>query len=124
MTLDSASRERAQLALARLQDPDGYDIWWLADPHAVERRAWYAIFPLLTWAAVVFAALAPFWPVAVMPLLTVIVINVAVRYATDTYIGTLVRNFRQCAPLIGVAESLRFLVGDDIDPIVSPCGCR
>jgi hypothetical protein len=30
-----------------------------------------------------------------------------------------VRNFRQCAPLIAAAESLRFLAGDDIDPIVS-----
>jgi hypothetical protein len=72
MTLDSASREPAQLALARLQDPQGYDIWWLADPHAVERRSWYAIFPLLTSAAVIFAALAPFWSVAVVPLVTVI----------------------------------------------------
>jgi hypothetical protein len=41
MTADSVARERAQLALDHLQDPQGYDIWWLATPGAVEQRQWY-----------------------------------------------------------------------------------
>jgi hypothetical protein len=55
-----------------------------------------------------------------MPLVIVLVLNVAVRYATDFRIGTIARSFRQCAPLIATAESLRFLAGHDIEPIVSP----
>jgi len=120
MTVDAAVRERAQMALARLQDPHGYDIWWLARAGAVERRSWYAVFPVLTASAVVLAALAPFWSSAVVPFFAVLVLNVAVRYATDFQIGTIARSFRQCAPLIATAEALRFLGGVDIDPIVSP----
>ena len=116
MTVDAGLRERAQMALARLQDPHGYDVWWLARAGAVERRSWYAVFPVLTASAIVLAALAPFWSSAVVPLVAVLVLNVAVRYATDFQIGTIARSFRQCAPLIATAESLRFLGGDDIRP--------
>ena len=99
ITLDPAARERAQVALARLQDPHGYDVWWLASADAVERRSWYFVFPGLTAAAIVLAVVAPFWSAAVMPLVAVLVVNVAVRYATDFQIGTIARSFRQCAPL-------------------------
>ena len=34
MERDAAARERALLALDRLQDPQGYDIWWLGGPDA------------------------------------------------------------------------------------------
>src|SRR5262245_5133764 len=33
---DGRSRERAQLALSRLTDRHGYDLWWLARPDAIE----------------------------------------------------------------------------------------
>ena len=72
-------------------------------------RSWYIVFPVLTAAALVLAVLAPFWSAAFMPLVAVLVINVAVRYATDFQIGAIARSFRQCAPLIATAESLRFL---------------
>jgi hypothetical protein len=120
MTIDVATRERAQMAFARLQDPHGYDVWSLAGAEAVERRFWYAVFPVLTAAAIVLAFLAPFWSAAVMPLVAVLVLNLAVRYATDVHIGTIARSFRQCAPLIATAESLRFLGGDAIGAIVNP----
>lgn len=48
MSADAVSRERAQLALARLKDPHGYDVWWLAKPDAVTSRPWYVLFPFLT----------------------------------------------------------------------------
>ena len=120
MTVDSAARERTQMALSRLQDPHGYDVWWLGSADAVERRSWYLVFPVLTATAFVLAVLAPFWSAAVMPLVAVLALNVAVRFATDSQVGTIARSFRQCAPLIATAEAMRFLVGDDIDPIVSP----
>jgi hypothetical protein len=118
MTADSVARERAQVALARLQDPQGYDVWWLARADAVERRSWYIVFPVLTAATIVFAVLAPFW--SLMPLVAALVVNVAVRYTTDVHVFTIARSFRQCAPLIATGESLGFLIGEDIDPIVSP----
>jgi hypothetical protein len=120
MTTDPAARERAQMALWRLQDPHGYDVWWLGRAGGVERRSWYGMFPLLTATAIVLTFLAPFWSAAVIPLVAVLLLNVGVRYKTDFQIGTIARSFRQCAPLIATAESLRFLGGDDIDPIVSP----
>ena len=120
MTVDAGVRERAQMALARLQDPHGYDVWWLGLNGAVQQRSWYVLFPVLTASAIVLAALAPFWSSAVVPLVAVLVLNVAVHYATDFQIGIIARSFRQCAPLIATAESLGFLGGDDIDPIVSP----
>jgi hypothetical protein len=120
LTNDVAARERAQLALARLQDPHGYDIWWLAAPGAVERRDWYGMFPVLTLGTIGLAVLAPFWPAAIALLVTALIMNITVRYATDARIGTIARSFRQCAPVIATAESLQFLAGDEIDPIVRP----
>src|SRR5215208_4344642 len=32
LSVDAAARERVQLALGRLRDPQGYDLWWLARP--------------------------------------------------------------------------------------------
>ena len=47
MTDDVAARERAQLALSRLRDPHGYDLWWLARREVFEPRAWHLVFPAL-----------------------------------------------------------------------------
>jgi hypothetical protein len=118
MSLDVPARERAQMALARLQDPHGYDVWWLAESDAVEPRGWYGAFPLLTVAAVVLIATAPFWPASQTLLMVILALNVAVRYGTDGHIFAIARSFRQLAPLIATAESLGFLTGDDIEPIV------
>ncbi len=120
MSVEPATRERAQLALARLQDPHGYDIWWLAATDAVERRAWHVVFPLLTLTTILVAAATPFWSLGFTPLIAALLGNVAIRYATDHHIIQIARGCRQCAPLIATAESLRFLAGEDIDPIVSP----
>ena len=37
---DTQLRERAQIALSRLQDPHGYNLWWLGTPNAVATRPW------------------------------------------------------------------------------------
>jgi hypothetical protein len=118
MSTDPAARERAQLALDRLQDPQGYDIWWLGGRDAVERRSWYGIFPVLLVSTIVLAALGPFWPLGFAPVVALLVVNVSVRYATDRHVATIAVTFRQCAPLIAAAGDLRFLTGANIDPIV------
>jgi len=59
---DAATRERAQLALAPLQDADGYNLWWMLDGDALARRGWYRVFPCLTAAAFIAIVLAPLWP--------------------------------------------------------------
>ena len=81
MTIDAPARERAQMALARLQDPHGYDVWWLARAERGRATPWYIVFPILTASAIVLAALAPLWSAAVMPLVALLVLNV--RFATQ-----------------------------------------
>jgi len=122
MSEDAAARERASLALERLQDPHGYDVWWLARPDAVEDRDWFVIFPVLTAVSVSLAAMTLAGAIPPAALLALLVTNVAVRYATDRRIGSLARSFRQCGPIIATAGSLRFLTGDAVDPIIRPLG--
>ena len=57
LTSDVPARERALLALSRLQDSHGYDLWWLAGKDAVEVRRWYAVFPVLAAGTLVLAVL-------------------------------------------------------------------
>ena len=38
MSEDAPARERAQLALGRLTDPRGYDLWWLTQRDVLPRR--------------------------------------------------------------------------------------
>ena len=47
MAEDAPARERAQLALGRLTDPRGYDLWWLAQRDVLAPRRWHAVFPVL-----------------------------------------------------------------------------
>lgn len=111
---DMRARQRAQRALNRLQDPQGYDVWWLGRAGAVEGRQWYALFPVLTAAAVISLALVPFSPA---PFIVVLLINMAIRYLVDRQIGAIVTSIRQCAPLIGAGLALRFLASDDVQSI-------
>ena len=110
MTIDAPARERAQMALARLQDPHGYDIWWLGRPNAVEGHRSYIVFPILTGSTLVLATLAPFWSAAVMPLVALLLLNVLVRYVTEFQIGS-------CPPL----QAMR---SPDCDGRITPVSCR
>jgi hypothetical protein len=116
---DVALRERAQVALGRLQDPHGYNLWWLGRPDALDAPAWYAIYPLLSVATVLTVVLG-IWFHAVPAILFPLVINAVVHVATGRRIQTQAAAFRQLAPLITTARALRFLAGDDIEPIVAP----
>jgi hypothetical protein len=118
LSADGPARERAQIALARLQDPHGYDLWWLARRDVIVTRAWYAVFPVLAAAMLSLLLLAPLWPAVLPALVPLLAINVIVGFATDRQIGAITGAFRQLAPLIATGESLQFLTGNDIEPIV------
>ena len=120
MSADVETRERAQMALARLQDPHGYELWWLGAPGGIETRPWYAIFPLLTAATLSVVALAFLQPGMAPALFAMLGLNLGVRFATDGRIGALAAAFRQLAPVITAGESLRFLEGNDIGAVAGP----
>ena len=120
---DATARERAQLALSRLQDPQGYDVWWLGAADALERQPWYSLFPVLTAVTVALAVAALFWTAAVVALVAMVAVNMAVRYATDERTIAIARSFRQLAPLIATAESLRFL-DDSAHAVHHRCSSR
>jgi hypothetical protein len=110
-TNDVQARERAQIALDRLRDPQGYDVWWLGRPDALEARWWYAAFPLLTVVAVMSLVALWWWPALAVVMLG---INLTTRQLTDKHFGAIATSIRQCAPLIATAASLRFLTGNDV----------
>jgi hypothetical protein len=118
-TRDRTSREQAQLTLARLQDPAGYDLWWLAQSGAVERRVWHALFPAIGVVMLSSLVLATRWPGALVIAFAGVAINLVVRAATARRVGALVGSFRQVGPAIAAAEALRFLDGPSTNPIVT-----
>ncbi|MEP6915735.1 MAG: hypothetical protein ABJC89_08810, partial [Acidobacteriota bacterium] len=106
---ESETRERAQIALARLQDPAGYDLWWLARPGSIETRPWHAVFPAICVAMLGSLLLAAVWPGALVIAFAGVAVNLVVRAATASRVGALVGSFRQVGPALVAAEALRFL---------------
>jgi hypothetical protein len=115
---DRALRERTQVALSRLTDPHGYDLWWLAREDAVDTPRWHVLFPILGAATILLLAGAFLAPQITPFVLGLLVINVVVRYLTDHRMGAPAAAFRQIAPLVTTAESLRFLSSPEIMPLV------
>ena len=120
MSSDAALRGRAQLALGRLGDPQGYDLWWLVRADAVTVPQWYGIFPILTLATLTLVPVVV-WRVDLLPALVgVLILSFVLQLATLKRIEAVSRAFRQIAPIVATGQSLRFLHGDDVDPIVAP----
>ena len=119
MSVDASARERAQLALSRLQDPHGYDLWWLGRPDALEIPSWYIVFPVLSAITLTLALMGPFWPGMFSWLLGVLLLNVAIWLASPRRVSDVTRAFRQLAPVIATAESLQFLQGSDFDVLTN-----
>ena len=120
MSEDAPARERAQLALGRLTDPRGYDLWWLTQRDVLPRRGWHVVFPVLALATLGVIVALPFRP-SLFPLLLVIVAaGMVVRHATDRRVLDVAATFRQLAPLIAAGQALAFLDGETITPIVGP----
>lgn len=103
---DSQSREQAQMALARLNDPAGYYLHCLAGPGALNHPWWHVAFPI--WGVVVLlsVSLAFVWPALLLVILIGVVVNFAIRIATGKRIGGEVAWFRQVGPLLSTAHEL------------------
>jgi hypothetical protein len=122
MASNPAARETAQVALARLRNPAGYDLWWLAQPDALESRRWHVIFPLVGGAMLVPVLLAFVWPGTLFLLLVGAVLNLYIRVASATRVGALVGSFRQIGPLLAAADALWSMPAEGIAPIVGSLG--
>jgi len=120
LSTDASSRERAQLALGRLRDVHGYDLWWLARPDAVTVPGWYVAFPILTLAAVALFAGVIVRHDLLPALIAVLVLSFALNIAALKQVGVVSTAFRQIAPLVATGQALRFLEGEDIEPLVAP----
>ncbi|HVG56440.1 MAG TPA: hypothetical protein VM846_18520 [Vicinamibacterales bacterium] len=117
---DVALRVRARLALGRLRDPHGYDLWWLSRPDAVQLPRWYIAFPILTVATLVMIPLVALRPDLFPALLGPLALSFLLNLATVKTINSVSNAFRQIAPLVATAQELAFAHGDDIDAIVAP----
>lgn len=122
MSQDAQARERAQLALGRLQDPNGYDLWWLAEPDAIATKPGHVIFPVLAMAALLLLVAMPFRHSLIPAFIGVIIISIVVRFATDRRTLTVASAFRQLAPVIATGQALAFLHRPDTEAITAPLG--
>jgi len=120
MSDDPACRERAQLAFGRLRDPQGYNLWWLAGPDAVDVRGWFGVFPVLALATLVLIPVVFVRPELLPALIGLLGLNFVLHLATFRRIEAVSTAFRQIAPLVATGQALRFIHGDDVDPLVAP----
>ena len=103
MHLNPAVRERAQMALARMRDAGGYDVWRLAGPGALELSSWHALFPFLGAATALALILTPVWPVAIFGVGAGAVASLLLRATVARHLRG---PFRQVGPLLAAAETL------------------
>jgi len=109
---DAEARKRAERALSRLQDPHGYDLWWLARGDGVETHRWHVVFPLLTATTVLTAILALVWHI-VLPLVVSVAASIAVSVTAAERVSTLGMAIRQVAPIVTTGGELAFLNAAD-----------
>jgi hypothetical protein len=87
--------------------------------YALNTPFWYAVFPILTAALSILILLVLLRGATFVPaMLVMLAANVVIGLATAGRIITIGRAFRQLAPVITTAQSLTFLDGDDLAPIV------
>lgn len=109
MATDVSARERAQAALGRLRNPAGYDLWWLAQPDAIESRPWHVIFPIVGAAMCLPILLSFVWPGTLFLLLIGATVNLYIRVYSARRIGALIGSFRMIEPLLSAADAMRSL---------------
>jgi hypothetical protein len=118
MASDTAVRERAQVALARLRDAWGYDLWWLAQPGSLETRRWHILFPAITCSMIATLALSALWPRLLLLVPIATVVNLLLRIVTAQRVGgVVVGSFRQVAPLVNAAATLAEIDDEATRPI-------
>jgi hypothetical protein len=115
---DVPARERVQVALARLRDPGGYDLWRLTEPGAIPSRPWQVAMPFFAAGMIGAILTVPFWPPALLLVAAGAVASLAMRATIARDVLVVSGAFRQVAPLVGAAEAAATLSGNDIAPIV------
>lgn len=105
--MDTATRQRIQLALTGLRDADSYDLWWLVQADALTRPRWHLVFT--AWAAIVLVAMAaiPLWPSAILVPVAGAAINLLIRTRTVWRVSSMIGPFRQISALVSAAEVVR-----------------
>ncbi len=119
MEADAPLRERAQLALCRLSDKAGYDLWSLAQPDLLKPEPWFVLFPVITAAMIASLAAAPFWPQALVFLAAGAVVSIATRLFVASYMPLVLGPFRQLGPLIAAAAELSSMGVAGAEPITA-----
>ena len=94
------------MALSRLQDAHGYDLWWLPGRDAIDLRPWYFLFPVLTLATMALAVLHLFSPPVLPALFALLLVNARRALLTDCHICAVDAAFRQMAPVIAAGQKL------------------
>jgi hypothetical protein len=107
VTADASARERAQLALGHLRAPAGYDLWWLAQPHALETAPWHVLFPVAGVSMLGLAILVPFWPPAIIVLVAGSLGSLVARALIAPSLRVVAGAFRQLNPLIAAAGEMK-----------------
>ena len=105
-----ATREAAQSALARLRNPAGYDLWWLAQPGSIVNERWTVLFPIVGAGMLVTLILGLVWHGVLLLLLVGAAINLPLRAFIAGRIGGVIGSFRQLGPLLAAADVLVPLV--------------
>ena len=120
MSGETAARERAQMALARLRDTAAYDLWWLTEPGALNTERWHFLFPMLGLSMAGVIALLLFWPPAILLAAAGFVASLMARSSVAPQLRVVAGAFRQVGPLLAAAEMLAVLDGPDVRPITGP----
>jgi hypothetical protein len=113
LTHDRLQRERCQVALSRLRDASGYQVWSLAQPGWLVMRRWHVVFPLAAMAMATLLAMSLMWPGLILLLAVAGPLLLFVRAASARRLGRLIDAFRYVGPLIATAAALRPLVHAD-----------
>jgi hypothetical protein len=106
MELQPLERERMQVALARMRDAAGYDVWRLAQPRALQSSPWHWLFPNIAAVTALSLLLTPMWPVALFGVAAGAVASLLVRATVARRLRTVVDPFRQVGPLLAAAGTI------------------
>jgi hypothetical protein len=113
VTTDIPLRERAQVGLARLRDPSGYDIWRLTEPGVMQTQPWHAVVPFLAVAMFGAVLALPFWPPALLMLVAGSIVSLSIRTTVARQLLVVSGAFRQLDGLAGAASACAGLSGAD-----------
>jgi hypothetical protein len=120
MSVDTARREKYQLALASLRRPAAFDVWQLAEPGAlnVTGRDWFS--PAVALIVLTSLVVGLWWPASFLITIGAIPGCLWVRLLNMRRVSTVIDTFRQIGPLISTADILATVVDDQNADLTRP----